>query len=277
MVFVWQLWPQSNSESSSSRQRLARPFSCRVQLSPNSHGVKGYLGSRPPSGVYVRSYHVLQRTSCYLIDSCSFFEVKNWNHQRHQNSTFCIHKAQTAPTKHYKFIWAWPCFTNAQECKKQAIVIDDMILMKKSTTSYKIRRQIKLPWMRLRLSPFKKGTLCTSLDLICILKISQDQLLLLLTRFSIVAPNGCSTLDEAWSRWAPSLQTGSSEFPEICWKESFNHDPLDLWKSNAVSLWLLKSMAFSCKKWQQKEPSPSVVATSWCEVAKRKRPSASFW
>ncbi len=44
IFFVWQLWPQSNSESSSSRQRLARPFSCRVQLSPNSHDVKGYLG-----------------------------------------------------------------------------------------------------------------------------------------------------------------------------------------------------------------------------------------
>ena len=174
MVFVLQLWPQSNSESSSSRQRLAHPFSCRVQLSPNSHGVKGYLGSRPPSGVYVRSYHVLQRTSCNPIDSCSFFKVKNWNHQLGKTPLFAsikhkllqrealqvylgltlLHKC-TGMQKNKQLSWmTWFQWRNLQNHTK---------FVGKSNS-----HEWDSAWARL------KGTLCTSLDLICIPKISQD-------------------------------------------------------------------------------------------------------
>lgn len=133
--------------------------------------------------------------------------------------------------------------------------MDDIIRMKKSTKSYKIRRQIKLPWMRLRLSPFKKVH--------CV----QAWISSAFSRFFRIMGWGVESMS---SKLANRLQRISRDLLVL---EPFNHDPLDLWKSNAVSLWLLKSMAFSCKKWQQKEPSPSAVATSWCEVAKWKRPS----
>lgn len=143
--------------------------------------------------------------------------------------------------------------------------MDDMIPMKKSTKSYKIRRQIKLPWMRLRLSPFKKVH--------CV----QAWISSAFSRFLRIMGWGVESMS---SKLANRLQRISRDLLVL---EPFNHDPLDLWKSNAVSLWLLKSTAFSCKKRQQKEPSPSAVATLWCEVAKRKRPSGQqvslshFW
>ncbi len=78
-------------------------------------------------------------------------------------------KAQTAPTRsttNFYISGLDPASqtTNAQEQKRQRS-------KQLSGMQYKIRRRIKLPWIRLRLSLFKKVH-CAGLDLICILKIS---------------------------------------------------------------------------------------------------------
>lgn len=75
--------------------------------------------------------------------------------------------------------------------------------------------------------------------------------------------------DEAWSRWAPSLQTGSSEFPEICW--FWNRLIMILWTFEKAMRWAFgcwKAWLFHAKNGNKRSLRPQLLPR--CDVRLQK-------